>query len=687
MLTGTDQPPIASDYQTSIDALCDVIANDEPNEAALDVFFKDHPKLYDVDGRNSIHKMRPLQIAALFGSHRSFRYLIEKRNASLATERIPNGKGKYILEMNIIEYAGQEAVNQDRRNYIWNNRLWKKFNDPDFLEVYALAWCGQIVRAVDLLTESNLSEKELHKLLVYTNELREPSNNDQSLLEQIDKLKSKRKRPRLTIEPLNLYDFAEGSESEKDDVLSNADDSTQEIDEDTKAEKELSRLQKNTDAFCQLASDEDKDHTHLANFISTLTIENFNIDARHTETKARAVECAADTGSFASFKYLIEELKADVAYDSDQPVANLMDLISPMEDDKASLFIKNKLWERLNDGTTELHAYAWAGDFEKVQQLVYQNAHAIFDVNNEGDGALEWAHYSTNKSILPFLFGILDEMIGEGIIKHFYDNLRDIWAFKAKFHSRIDATQDAIEAYFQALHYHRHATIDFSRATEDTLLRALSKQFCAHSLTLLRPLAARLEIKVADKLEKTLLKYDENMYTMDVLAALYDKGIIHMKEAMRSIHVLETKTPADIAEYILFRYNAVIQSNNFAQVYKEIGRHLHLNKLYAEALGAFQLGIKCVNAGLMIATHAQNKDYYFYYGPDSPPPDPELITKAQTELRMFLSKIELCERMAMNVAHSSTNQVFSIFKKPETLSATRPSHASCSSSGSLVIRH
>ncbi len=691
MLTGTDQPREVPDYQTSINRLCELIIKHDPTDAALDVFFKVHTKCYDVDGRNSSLRMRPIQLAALHGKSTAFQHLIKKRNASLGTERLPNGKGGYDLENNLIEYAGQQELNQDIQKYIWDNKLWRKFGDPTLLEVYALAWCGQITKALDRLRESPLSDAELNILVIYLTVLRKQSTHDLPLIKEIARLKTLHKRPRIdAFSPPDLHDFAAGSDEDDDENFSDPDDISL-------GDNGLSRLQRNVDAFCRLAGDDSKDHTDLANFVSVLTPENFNVDARHTESRIRAVEAAAKNGSFESFKYLIEELHANIAYDIEEPIANLMNLISPIDDDDKrddeieqrirDYYIEHRLWEKQNDGTTELHAHAWAGNFEKVQEIVFVNAYKIFALNVGGESVLDWAHATSNKKILPFLNDVLDEMIAESMAKHFSDNLRDIFLFKAKFFHAIDATQDGIDAYCQALHFHRHATIDFSRATEDKILRDLSKQFCEHSMGLLRPIVGlKATINVGDKIDKTVFLYANQPYPIDTLAAMYEKATLHMKEAMRCIHVLETKTLVDTSEFIIFRKNTVVHFINFAQIYKDTARHLHLNKLYAETLIALQLAKRALESGLSIADHAQNNDYLFYYGPGSPPPDPSVVNALRSELHEIESKIKMCANMAESAAFSPTNAGFTIFKRPETLPITRPPTHS-SSSKSLVIRH
>jgi hypothetical protein len=58
MLTSAlrESPHTVIDYQKSIDNLCAVINNINITDRALDIFFSAHPKLENVDGRDSKDK-------------------------------------------------------------------------------------------------------------------------------------------------------------------------------------------------------------------------------------------------------------------------------------------------------------------------------------------------------------------------------------------------------------------------------------------------------------------------------------------------------------------------------------------------------------------------------------------------------------------------------------------------------
>jgi hypothetical protein len=516
-----------------------------------------------------------------------------------------------------------------------------------------------------LLTDTNLRDSEQDQLLFYITELREPSDDDAPIIEHLAKLKSLRQYRLATTQWPDLYGFA--NESEEDESLSGEDDQ----------EEGLSAQQKNTNAFCKLAADEEKNPLDLALFISTLSSDNFNIDARHTETKVRAVECAAEKGSFESFKYLIEALNANIAYDSDMPVASLMNLISTKDTDKTAYYLTHKLWEKQKDGTTELHAYAWAGDFEKVRQLVCMDNYSIFATNEDGQSVLDWAYFSKNSQMTEFLFGTIEVIFNECADKHFSDTLRDLSVLKATYYGNINLSQESIEAYIKALHYHRHATIDNSRASEDKLYRDLSKQFYQASIDLLKPFPIKKgAIEIYDKLELTTVIYNGNKYSLDTLDAIYKKSIIYQKEAMRSAHVVETKTPTDKSDFIIYRKNVVHQYINLSLLYNNIGQLFKLNKLFSEALSAFQHCKQAIDEAMMIAYHFANRDYYFYYGPDSPPPDPDLIKELIKHLDDYQKKIATCSHMALIAAPSPTHNGFTIFKKAETIPTGRTHLAS-----------
>ncbi|OGT35763.1 MAG: hypothetical protein A3F11_05305 [Gammaproteobacteria bacterium RIFCSPHIGHO2_12_FULL_37_14] len=113
---------------------------------------------------------------------------------------------------------------------------------------------------------------------------------------------------------------------------------------------------------------------------------------------------AAQFGSLATLKYLIENAQADL--DASKSNENLLFWALKNSDKNIIPYLvnpENQIINRLNDGTTDLHAAAASGQYDVVENILRVEPHRIFEENNRNETVLFWAARAKQKTIIDFI--------------------------------------------------------------------------------------------------------------------------------------------------------------------------------------------------------------------------------------------------------------------------------------------
>lgn len=148
------------------------------------------------------------------------------------------------------------------------------------------------------------------------------------------------------------------------------------------------------------AADKENGHIKVKELIEQ---RNKDVNAFHTQSNTKPVDFAAQAGSLLTLKYLIEVANANL--DASQNEHNLLfwalqntsDIMEYLTDPALQLF------QRFNDGTTNLHIAALTGQLEQVKKILADNPFRINDTDSRGNTALYWAALNDKPSIIHFI--------------------------------------------------------------------------------------------------------------------------------------------------------------------------------------------------------------------------------------------------------------------------------------------
>lgn len=177
-----------------------------------------------------------------------------------------------------------------------------------------------------------------------------------------------------------------------------------------------------------------------------------DVNAPHSDYHTVPVEFAAQTGSLATLKYLIEEAKA--ACDASQLNYNLLYWAAHNTQDVIDYLVdpKNEFMKRFNDGTTAFHVAAMANQVEQLSHLLESEPDSLFKPDKRGDTALELAARLGNQTIVYRI--ITHPFFITSTVPHKYDSL---YRGSAKRHITMGAECEDAECFEQAINYYREA--------------------------------------------------------------------------------------------------------------------------------------------------------------------------------------------------------------------------------------
>jgi hypothetical protein len=148
-----------------------------------------------------------------------------------------------------------------------------------------------------------------------------------------------------------------------------------------------------TQEFCNIVSDEKKCKINIQLFLQQHP--DFDINTTATSSGVRPVHYALQYGSLNSIQFLVEDLIADLTIIN--YYSNFM-LIQHKPEVKKYIFEK-KLWNKLGDGTTDLHGYAWAGKFDLIVAELTKDPHRISELNDDNKSIFNWASKSIKENL------------------------------------------------------------------------------------------------------------------------------------------------------------------------------------------------------------------------------------------------------------------------------------------------
>jgi hypothetical protein len=300
--------------------------------------------------------------------------------------------------------------------------------------------------------------------------------------------------------------------------------------------------------FCEIVSAEWASEKHIRRFLTEHPA--FDIDTTATETGMRPVHYALQAGTLSSIKYLVEDLNANLA--AAGLLTNFM-LISHRSEVKKYIASK-KLWNKLGNGTTDLHGYAWAGDFKSIKAELDKNPHRISELNNDNRSIFSFAA----KPIKEHLFALAQKYC-ESFAADDHVNKRNYHFCVGHMELGQGNSELAANLFLHALKHH----IQITPATEDDL-----------------NIESKIRRVLAEAYFRQLGKIEINKHKKTYA----DK----VKKSLNAFSSIPNKIPNDITEYI--NYCAI-----FANAYVlsgislyQVGDGLIEDSNYQKALNNYQ---------------------------------------------------------------------------------------------------
>jgi hypothetical protein len=167
--------------------------------------------------------------------------------------------------------------------------------------------------------------------------------------------------------------------------------------------------------FFGLLQKEDKTVADIEEFLIETPVSLTEVYRQKT-----AVDHAVCFSTFPVAKHLVKKYPDALSIPKGSSRENLMQLMRTRNVGASTkAFIldpKEKIWERFNDGTTDLHVHAYAGRLDEVIKILQQSPERLLECNNHGEDAFYWSHHSNNSAELKtFLENILLSMDTEAL--------------------------------------------------------------------------------------------------------------------------------------------------------------------------------------------------------------------------------------------------------------------------------
>ncbi len=268
-----------------------------------------------------------------------------------------------------------------------------------------------------------------------------------------------------------------------------------------------------TQEFCDIVSDEKKSKADIQRFLEKYP--GFDINTTATLSGVRPVHYAMQYGSLNSIQFLIEELFADLTIIN--YYSNFL-LIQHKPEIKKYIFEK-KLWNKLGDGTTDLHGYAWAGKFDLIVAELANNPDRISELNDDNKSIFNWAAKSIKENVNMWAQHYCNSLNPKDSVR-----LRNYYHCLAR--TELNERNFTMSATYFLAAFNQQALIGIPSAEdfeiEDQMKRGLSEVY-----------------------------FNEVAVTKDAAVAAQKH-----KECLRVLNSITNKTREDIAEYI--RYCGII---------------------------------------------------------------------------------------------------------------------------------
>jgi ankyrin repeat protein len=147
------------------------------------------------------------------------------------------------------------------------------------------------------------------------------------------------------------------------------------------------------DRLCDLSADKS---TSLADLRKFINVQPININERRPEYNTRAVDFAAQSGNFANFLFLAEEMQANMDVDPQLDVFNALQWAHyPNSSPEVKAYLtdpEKKPWLRFKDGMDGLHIAAYLGQCDVVENLLAENPDRVCELIQNRYTPLYWAN-------------------------------------------------------------------------------------------------------------------------------------------------------------------------------------------------------------------------------------------------------------------------------------------------------